>query len=130
MVVGVWYGQMQFSRRWGVRVGELEKVVRRAGAATASRVRAQDGEHLAGYGVEGAAHCEQSLHGLQDTVPPDVLGHRVEVLGRCGRGEDAVLGEERGDGVEIGKHTSELQSLMRISYAVFCLKKKKKLNKT
>src|SRR3546814_1091287 len=29
---------------------------------------------------------------------------------------------------EIGKHTSELQSLMRISYAVFCLKNKKKLN--
>src|SRR3546814_5925969 len=28
---------------------------------------------------------------------------------------------ERG---EIGEHTSELQSLMRISYAVFCLKKK------
>src|SRR3546814_4620150 len=26
--------------------------------------------------------------------------------------------------VQIGKHTSELQSLMRISYAVFCLKKK------
>src|SRR3546814_4448748 len=25
---------------------------------------------------------------------------------------------------EIGRHTSELQSLMRISYAVFCLKKK------
>src|SRR3546814_10013244 len=28
------------------------------------------------------------------------------------------------------EHTSELQSLMRISYAVFCLKKKKKQNKT
>src|SRR3546814_3969304 len=27
------------------------------------------------------------------------------------------------------EHTSELQSLMRISYAVFCLKKKNKLNK-
>src|SRR3546814_4268326 len=27
--------------------------------------------------------------------------------------------------LEIGEHTSELQSLMRISYAVFCLKKKK-----
>src|SRR3546814_1058262 len=26
------------------------------------------------------------------------------------------------------EHTSELQSLMRISYAVFCLKKKKKTN--
>src|SRR3546814_10617766 len=33
------------------------------------------------------------------------------------------------DGLEPGRseeHTSELQSLMRISYAVFCLKKKKK----
>src|SRR3546814_1836214 len=28
------------------------------------------------------------------------------------------------------EHTSELQSLMRISYAVFCLKKKKKQNTT
>src|SRR3546814_8645515 len=28
------------------------------------------------------------------------------------------------------EHTSELQSLMRISYAVFCLKKKKKNNHT
>src|SRR3546814_4134739 len=27
------------------------------------------------------------------------------------------------------EHTSELQSLMRISYAVFCLKKKNKVNK-
>src|SRR3546814_7390836 len=28
------------------------------------------------------------------------------------------------------EHTSELQSLMRISYAVFCLKKKKQINIT
>src|SRR3546814_9469679 len=28
-------------------------------------------------------------------------------------------------GGEIGEHTSELQSLMRTSYAVFCLKKKR-----
>src|SRR3546814_4622066 len=28
------------------------------------------------------------------------------------------------------EHTSELQSLMRISYAVFCLKKKKKTHST
>src|SRR3546814_10813986 len=28
------------------------------------------------------------------------------------------------------EHTSELQSLMRISYAVFCLQKKKRQNKT
>src|SRR3546814_2555991 len=30
-----------------------------------------------------------------------------------------------GDGPRSEEHTSELQSLMRISYAVFCLKKKK-----
>src|SRR3546814_2874118 len=33
------------------------------------------------------------------------------------------------DGLRSEEHTSELQSLMRISYAVFCLKKKKQKNK-
>src|SRR3546814_6222525 len=32
---------------------------------------------------------------------------------------------ETDDGMRSEEHTSELQSLMRISYAVFCLKKKK-----
>src|SRR3546814_10355630 len=32
-------------------------------------------------------------------------------------------------GMRSEEHTSELQSLMRISYAVFCLKKKKQTNK-
>src|SRR3546814_4115346 len=32
--------------------------------------------------------------------------------------------EHRGRGLRSEEHTSELQSLMRISYAVFCLKKK------
>src|SRR3546814_1259862 len=34
----------------------------------------------------------------------------------------------QGEGARSEEHTSELQSLMRISYAVFCLKKKKKIN--
>src|SRR3546814_4486672 len=33
-----------------------------------------------------------------------------------------------GDVERSEEHTSELQSLMRISYAVFCLKKKKQIN--
>src|SRR3546814_4698365 len=33
-----------------------------------------------------------------------------------------------GDDIRSEEHTSELQSLMRISYAVFCLKKKKTYN--
>src|SRR3546814_3736647 len=34
------------------------------------------------------------------------------------------------EGKRSEEHTSELQSLMRISYAVFCLKKKKEYEKT
>src|SRR3546814_7060475 len=40
---------------------------------------------------------------------------------------ETVLTSERGKGLTRSEeHTSELQSLMRNSYAVFCLKKKKK----
>src|SRR3546814_2972471 len=41
-----------------------------------------------------------------------------------------VPGEVRKFDPRSEEHTSELQSLMRISYAVFCLKKKKNNNKT
>src|SRR3546814_8661479 len=51
--------------------------------------------------------------------------------GLGGGDEVGVLGDEVGLGVDLDQHglrseehTSELQSLMRISYAVFCLKKK------
>src|SRR3546814_10850028 len=47
--------------------------------------------------------------------------------------DDAELwlggGERVGADFRSDEHTSELQSLMRISYAVFCLKKKKKAYK-
>src|SRR3546814_8415189 len=54
--------------------------------------------------------------------PLDVAGvlahhHDAEIL--------AVSGERQAEAVRSEEHTSELQSLMRISYAVFCLKKKK-----
>src|SRR3546814_2435844 len=42
----------------------------------------------------------------------------------------AVAGRKYLIGYRSEEHTSELQSLMRISYAVFCLKKKKKQIKT
>src|SRR3546814_7615332 len=43
-------------------------------------------------------------------------------------GGAAEIGRIARDGVDRSEeHTSELQSLMRISYAVFCLKKKKKM---
>src|SRR3546814_3184874 len=50
-------------------------------------------------------------------------GH-LPAAGRRGHGGDHRL-RHRSE-----EHTSELQSLMRISYAVFCLKKKKKIECT
>src|SRR3546814_20672223 len=50
---------------------------------------------------------------------------KVLTSGRCGAngcGVDAAT--LMGNGGRSEEHTSELQSLMRISYAVFCLKKK------
>src|SRR3546814_4474972 len=55
----------------------------------------------------------------------------IIALGLCmGLSAREILGFYENDGPAIFKkrseeHTSELQSLMRISYAVFCLKKKK-----
>src|SRR3546814_9917835 len=51
----------------------------------------------------------------------------------CYSGNSLVLADRRSPGFWLKRseeHTSELQSLMRISYAVFCLKKKKKQNQT
>src|SRR3546814_9183750 len=43
---------------------------------------------------------------------------------------DALTGMEPGAEGRSEEHTSELQSLMGISYAVFCLKKKKETHRT
>src|SRR3546814_4986844 len=51
------------------------------------------------------------------------LRQRVDVIDRIA-GFRQIDDQHRGARSE--EHTSELQSLMRISYAVFCLKKKKK----
>src|SRR3546814_6144109 len=51
----------------------------------------------------------------------DVLHDHVDVDRRLGQGAENL----RGDAGRSEEHTSELQSLMRISYAVFCLKQQK-----
>src|SRR3546814_4509292 len=56
---------------------------------------------------------------------PDLQGYPIEDYGyKLGR--DWKIGQEgANNGIRSEEHTSELQSLMRISYAVFCLKNKK-----
>src|SRR3546814_7803389 len=68
---------------------------------------------------------EDVAHGIE------VVGVRhLGIAGEEGVGAEqdggiGVVGEHRHD-ARSEEHTSELQSLMRISYAVFCLKKKTK----
>src|SRR3546814_6842980 len=56
--------------------------------------------------------------------------HEVAIAGLVLHQEDELVGRRRGAVARLAglsrseEHTSELQSLMRISYAVFCLKKK------
>src|SRR3546814_12634088 len=61
---------------------------------------------------------------LRSAARPTVLAHRTGGwsfrLGPLGAGHQNLKSRRSEE------HTSELQSLMRISYAVFCLKKKKK----
>src|SRR3546814_9749155 len=54
-------------------------------------------------------------------------GHQLHRRHRPGRAARCANRQGAADRSE--EHTSELQSLMRISYAVFCLKKKIKLKK-
>src|SRR3546814_6367286 len=55
------------------------------------------------------------------------LGHATIIGGHCLRfgHYPGSRSERRWSAMRSEEHTSELQSLMRISYAVFCLKKKK-----
>src|SRR3546814_7194218 len=93
---------------------------------------------LAGLGADGAlrvgdvvgelhllAELEHRL-GVLDDLGIQGLRHLVATLDRVVGREAAGIGAHQ-DRVQIRseEHTSELQSLMRISYAVFCLKKKK-----
>src|SRR3546814_1363388 len=61
--------------------------------------------------------------GEQDALAPRRL-HRAQPIG-----DRRVAVPHRPIDQRSEEHTSELQSLMRISYAVFCLKKKKQKNK-
>src|SRR3546814_5656646 len=58
--------------------------------------------------------------------PSDKVGATVTLKSSCPvNGLPQTVELKKGDFARSEEHTSELQSLMRLSYAVFCLKKKK-----
>src|SRR3546814_8795143 len=69
----------------------------------------------------GLQRVEKQLANFPPLVFAGEARRLREQLGAVAEGKAFLRSEE---------HTSELQSLMRISYAVFCLKKKKKNTKT
>src|SRR3546814_3223495 len=83
-----------------------------------ARLRVISGEDLAGRGRglrrPGGGPFVLLPH-LRDGKPRRVVAHHL-----------LVAQNSRENGPRSEEHTSELQSLMRISYAVFCLKNKKK----
>src|SRR3546814_9676804 len=97
-------------RRWLLSLevaiaGLRQRLTRRCGSAH-RQMSAQKDRGTWKYGTHPAQAIEMNCH-----IPKSLrLVATVAGFIRSGRSEE---------------HTSELQSLMRISYAVFCLKKKK-----
>src|SRR3546814_2553763 len=86
----------------------------------ASRRAARDQRH----------DLQPAASGRHEDMPASRTYNAAHIGGcRSGGGEhrsrDGGAGAKRKDISRSEEHTSELQSLMRISYAVFCLKKKK-----
>src|SRR3546814_2087967 len=87
------------------------------------------GQYVAGANAEAYPELDRLIDNAmaynRDYVAPTL--HRRKPQG----GEGAALKEldDKLAALRSEEHTSELQSLMRISYAVFCLKKKKRYNR-
>src|SRR3546814_6571242 len=83
-----------------------------------SLVQRLDLGHRDGDALRAGRGAEVATAGSADDRPGHVPPH--------GRGDEIrAIGFARSE-----EHTSELQSLMRISYAVFCLKKNTNIQKT
>src|SRR3546814_6936040 len=93
----------------GKRLGVLED--QRFVAERQRRGARLGAQHLDGGGVVGVALADEAafLEAVGGEAGGRILAHRDHGLPAAARSEE---------------HTSELQSLMRNSYAVFCLKKK------
>src|SRR3546814_3124216 len=102
----------------------------------AAQVTEAEGRKPVGVEMRGELAADGiALHGKADRIDRDGEGRLAIVDYKSGGAPSAKAAFDRLDN-QLGllgliaqgrseEHTSELQSLMRISYAVFCLKKKK-----
>src|SRR3546814_9076046 len=112
------------------RLFELVELARKIGAITAAQH-----EHAAVLPAPAVVAIDERHRRLSRPAMRD--RHRLAVGRRPGGRGQRWNGRHRGQRRHRGakavaalrseEHTSELQSLMRISYAVFCLKKKKNI---
>src|SRR3546814_4890657 len=90
-------------------------------------VVAQQADFLDAGLAEARGHQVERLQRLPAAVDVVAEPHHRDIGGVVLQGDDAgnlLLQGPEVLGVRSEEHTSELESLMRISYAVFCLKKK------
>src|SRR3546814_1749320 len=92
---------------------------RSRGTCTVARVSHPSNAHNAPTQTHKYTHTHHRPLIHQSIQPPPTINQATAKGGRSVRITCVRRSEE---------HTSELQSLMRISYAVFCLKKKQKHN--
>src|SRR3546814_2798188 len=79
--------------------------------------------------LQAMAAVDQHQRPLQHLPAPKVVVDQVapfagDILGRLGEAVTGHVDEPETERLRSEEHTSELQSLMRNSYAVFCLTKK------
>src|SRR3546814_1820390 len=96
------------------RVGHPARLAQCGARAFLAQRAGIGGGRQAGVAGEDALEMRRRITGA-----PRKIGERERFLAALDRGDRRQHRSE--------EHTSELQSLMRISYAVFCLKKKKKI---
>src|SRR3546814_4076208 len=100
--------------------------------------RSRDAGHVERLGCDGVAlqgeehddREQQAVEGDRADPGQEAVLVPVDALAALADDPAQVAGEQRHTEERSEEHTSELQSLMRISYAVFCLQKKKITHKS
>src|SRR3546814_2922915 len=120
--MGAWHAVVNVCFRRGCRLFALDRCALRCDTSTLyPRPIDRSSRRTAGIGALDASRCER-MTDRRRLLLIAVIAFLAAIAGAF-IGRAFIAAPARSE-----EHTSELQSLMRISYAVFCLKKKKNKN--